>query len=173
MRQRPDGRPQNGRSTRTKRHLDQFDRAILRILQNDSRTSQRMIAESVHLSPAAVQRRISAMENSGIIEANVAIVAPDAVQSSITIIVEVHLQNDRAATIEPMKALFNATPEVQQCYYVTGNGGFFLVMLVPDMKRYEHLSRTLFSENSFVDTFRTLVVLDRVKTGLGIVIPDF
>ncbi|MCI4591166.1 winged helix-turn-helix transcriptional regulator [Sphingobium sp. BYY-5] len=59
------------------RPLDPFDRAILRIVQCDNRMPQRAIAEAVNLSTAAVQRRIAAMEKSGVIARNAAIVAPD------------------------------------------------------------------------------------------------
>jgi Lrp/AsnC family transcriptional regulator, leucine-responsive regulatory protein len=152
--------------------LDKFDRAILRILQADNRTPQRTIAERVALSPAAVQRRIAALEASGVIKANVAIVAPEAVQSAITLVVEVHLESDRSSIVEPTKTLFRDTPEIQQCYYVTGSAGFILIMIMPDMTSYEALARRLFADNPVVVTFRTLVVLDSVKTGAAIVIPD-
>lgn len=158
--------------TRTRRDLDCFDRAILRILQKDNRTPQRAIAAEVNLSPAAVQRRIAALEASGIIVANVAVLAPDAPQAAITVVVEVHLQNDRSSIVEPTKTLFRTTPEIQQCYYVTGSGGFILVMIVPDMTSYEAISRRLFADNPVVETFRTLVVLDTVKAGLEIVVPE-
>ncbi len=158
--------------TRPRRDLDRFDRAILRILQKDNRTPQRAIAAAVNLSPAAVQRRIAALEASGIVVANVAVLAPDALQAAITVVVEVHLQNDRSPIVEPTKALFRSTPEIQQCYYVTGSAGFILVMIVPDMTSYEAISRRLFADNPVVETFRTLVVLDTVKAGLEIVVPD-
>ena len=162
----------NAASTRPDRNLDRFDRAILRILQKDNRTPQRAIAEEVNLSPAAVQRRIAALEASGIIVANVAVLAPDALQAAITVVVEVHLQNDRSTIVEPTKALFRSTPEIQQCYYGTGSAGFILVMIVPDMTSYEAISRRLFADNPVVETFRTLVVLDTVQAGFEIVVPD-
>jgi len=71
--------------------LDAFDRAILRIVQRDNKTPQRTIAEAVNLSAAAVQRRIAAMEDAGVIVRNVAIVDTAAVGMAITSIVEVHL----------------------------------------------------------------------------------
>ncbi|MFI7967396.1 Lrp/AsnC family transcriptional regulator, partial [Acinetobacter baumannii] len=42
--------------------LDNFDYAILRILQKDNKTSHREISEKIGLSSASVQRRISRME---------------------------------------------------------------------------------------------------------------
>jgi DNA-binding Lrp family transcriptional regulator len=151
--------------------LDRQDKAILRIIQRDNKTSQRQIAEQVSLSAAAVQRRIAAMEAAGVIVRNVAIVDPDAVSATITAIVEVHLEDERAATVDAAKTLFRSAPEVQQCFYVTGGVSFVLIILAPDMRTYEGLTRRLFAENELVTSFRTLVALDRVKSDTSIVIP--
>lgn len=145
--------------------LDEFDRAILRVLQEDNKTPQRAIAERVNLSAASVQRRIADMEASGVIRRNVALVDPRAVGQTITVIVEVHLRSDHSSVVAPAKALFRHAPEVQQCYYVTGNGGLILIVLVEDMEAYERLARRLFADNDLVTSYRSLVVLDRVKTG--------
>lgn len=151
--------------------LDRQDRAILRILQRDNKTAQRVIAEEVSLSAAAVQRRIAAMEAAGVIARNVALVDPGAVSATITAIVEVHLNDERAATVDRAKALFRSTPEVQQCFYVTGGISFVLIIVTTDMPSYEALTRRLFAENESVRGYRTLIALDRVKTDTAIVIP--
>lgn len=150
--------------------LDRQDKAILRIVQRDNKTPQRQIAEQVSLSAAAVQRRIAAMEAAGVIQRNVAIVDPAAVSATITAIVEVHLKDERAGTVDAAKALFRSAPEVQQCFYVTGGISFVLIILAPDMRTYEGLTRRLFAENELVTSFRTLVALDRVKSDTSIVI---
>lgn len=151
--------------------LDRYDRAILEIVQRDNKTPQREIAERVALSTAAVQRRIAAMEKAEVIVANVAVVDPDAIAATITAIVEVKLKDERAATADRAKALFRSTPEVQQCFYVTGGISFVLIIVVSNMPMYEGLTRRLFSENELVADFRTLISLDRVKTDTAIVVP--
>ena len=151
--------------------LDRYDRAILAIVQHDNKMPQRAIAEAVNLSTAAVQRRIAAMEKSGVISANVAIVDPEAVSATITAIVEVQLKDERASTSDRAKALFRSTPEVQQCFYVTGGISFVLIIVVPNMPTYEALTRRLFAENELVTHFRSLIALDRVRTGTAIVVP--
>lgn len=159
------------KSRQTRRSLDTFDRAILRIIQHDNKTPQRTIAEAVNLSAAAVQRRIAAMEEAGVITHNVAIIDPGAVQLAITAIVEVHLRNERSESVDAAKALFRGAPEVQQCYYVTGGTSFLLVIVTEDMRTYEALTRRLFSETDLVERFRTLIALDRVKAETSVVIP--
>lgn len=153
------------------RILDQFDRAILRIVQRDNKMPQRAIAEAVNLSTAAVQRRIAAMEEAGVIARNVAMVDARALAMTITAIVEVQLINERLPTVDAAKALFRSAPEVQQCYYVTGGISFVLMIVVADMEAYEAATRRLFAQNEAVASFRSLIALDRVKVTAEIMIP--
>lgn len=152
--------------------LDRYDKAILRLVQQDNRMAQRLIAEQVALSTAAVQRRIAAMEASGVIVANVALVDPETVSATITSIVEIQLHDESAARVDAAQALFRDTPEVQQCYYVTGGPSFVLIIVAPDMRSYERLTRRLFAENEAVKSYRSLIALNRVKTGAAVTIPE-
>lgn len=146
--------------------LDEHDRAILRLLQIDNKLPQREIAAQVHLSAASVQRRIADLEASGVIQHNVAVVDPKTMGQAVTVVVEVHLINDQTRVVSKVKAQFKNVPEIQQCYFVTGAAGMILIMLVEDMERYEAISRRLFADNELVSTYRSLVVLERVKVGL-------
>jgi len=151
--------------------LDDFDRKILALLQRENLTPQRMIGEAVNLSAPAVQRRIKKMTEAGVIKANVAIVDPAALGHPITIFVEVEVISETAEQIESAKREFAETPEIQQCYYVTGEADFVLVVVVPSMKEYESLTRRLFFGNNNVKRFRTFVAMDRIKAGLEVPVP--
>lgn len=148
--------------------LDHLDRKILAILQKDNLTPQRAIGEAVGLSAPAVQRRIKRMTETGVIKSNVAVIDPEAVGQSITIFVEVEVISETAEQIADAKKQFAKTPEIQQCYYVTGEADFMMVFVVPDMARYEALTRKLFFGNNNVKRFRTFVAMDRVKSGLEV-----
>ena len=148
--------------------LDSFDVAILQLLQKNNSTPQRTIGELVNLSAPAVQRRIRRLEKAGVIRANVAVVDPDKVGQPITVFVEVEVESERAELIDAAKAGFAAQPEVQQCYYVTGEADFILVITIATMREYEELTRRLFFENHNVKKFRTFVAMDRVKVGLEV-----
>jgi DNA-binding Lrp family transcriptional regulator len=151
--------------------LDSFDLAILDIVQRNNATPYHLIGESVSLSSSAVQRRIRRMEEAGIIQSNVAVIDPAGVGQSITLFVEVEVISETAELIDAAKREFTAVPEVQQCYYVTGDVDFVLVVVVPTMKDYEDLTRRLFFGNNNVKRFRTLVAMDRVKVGLAVSLP--
>ncbi len=151
--------------------LDAFDLAILRILQQNNLTPQREIGEAVNLSAPSVQRRIRRMEADGVIAANVAIVAPDKIGLPLTIFVQVELVSETPDEIDQMKRRFRDAPEVQQCFYVTGEADFMLVVVVESMAAYEDFTRRILFQGGNVRKFRTFVSMDKVKTGLAVNIP--
>lgn len=148
--------------------LDEFDLKILDILQRNNAVPQREIGEAVNLSAPAVQRRIKRMEESGVIAANVAVVDPEKVGRPITIVIEVEVASEQIELLDAAKASFAAAPEVQQCYYVTGEADFVLIVTVASMAEYEALTRRLFFANPNIRRFRTLVAMDRIKTGMAV-----
>lgn len=154
-------------SAHTPYAMDAFDRAILDIVQYDNTTPLRTLAERVNLSSASVQRRIKRMEECGVITSNVAVVDPVQVGRPITIVVEIMTERTSIDALEAMKKHF-AVPEIQQCYYVTGEADFVLIINVATMQDYQALARRLFAENPNVKWFKTMVALDRVKVSLEV-----
>jgi DNA-binding Lrp family transcriptional regulator len=148
--------------------LDHYDIAILEILQADNTVPQRLIGEKVHLSAAAVQRRIRRMEEEGVIIGHVALVDQVRVGRPITIVVEVDMDSEQALLLDAAKKSFLADREVQQCYYVAGDADFVLIVTVASMDDYQALTRRLFFDNANVKRFRTLVVMDKIKARLSV-----
>lgn len=152
-------------------NLDQFDIQILEILQQDNMTSQRDIGNKVGLSAAAIQRRIKKMREEKVITADISVINPEEVASQILLFVEIELDTDKIEFIDEIKSTFNKTPQIQQCYYVTGEVDFVLIMVVNTMREYESLTRQLFFSNSNIRRFKTFVNMHTVKTGLQIPLP--
>lgn len=146
--------------------MDLFDKKILAIVQQNNQLSADKIAEQVNLSASAVQRRLKRLRKDGIIEADVAIISPQASGRLLTIIVEVTLEQERliSSVLDEFKKLVLNTPEVMQCYHVTGNADFILIIGAKDMQDYEALTRQLFIDNRSVRRFQTSVVVSRVKS---------
>jgi DNA-binding Lrp family transcriptional regulator len=146
--------------------LDSFDLKILRLLQQNNLTSQRDIAQRVNLSPAAVHRRIQRLHETGIVMRDTSVLVPEKVGRPITLIVEVSVESERIEALSELKRVFAAAPEVQQCYYVTGEADFVLIVTARDMTEYEQLTQRLFFGQKNVKRFRTSVAMDRVKATL-------
>ncbi|EKT4443830.1 TPA: Lrp/AsnC family transcriptional regulator [Stenotrophomonas maltophilia] len=143
--------------------LDSFDRAILDLLQRDNTLPQREIAETVHLSTPAVQRRIKRLQDSGVIAANVAVVAAAKVGRPLTIIVEVRVVSEQRERVAPFKRRVQDDPAVQQCYSITGDGDFLLLLSAASMEEYEAITERLFGGDDNIERFRTSVALGTLK----------
>ncbi|EPF80525.1 hypothetical protein GCM10025882_33930 [Acinetobacter gyllenbergii] len=148
--------------------LDHFDYAILRLLQQDNKSSHRQISEQIGLSQASIQRRIVRMEQEAIIEKNCAVLNPKRFGEKVTSIIEVRLAEDRSVVMDRAKQYFASVDEVQQCYFVNGGVSFIIIMISNNLSHFEALVRKHFADNQDVKTYRTLIVLDRVKVSLDL-----
>ncbi|KVA00180.1 AsnC family transcriptional regulator [Burkholderia ubonensis] len=150
--------------------LDAFDRKLLMEVQRDAQTPQNELGARVNLSTAAVNRRLRRLAEDGVIERYTAVVAPEKVGYALTIVVNVEMESEQIDQIDAMKRTFERCPQVQQCYYVTGEWDFVLILTVRDMDQYNALTRQLFFSNNNVKRFKTLVSMGRVKVGLGVAV---
>jgi Lrp/AsnC family leucine-responsive transcriptional regulator len=148
--------------------LDDLDHAILRRLQEDSRTIAETIGAQVGLSAAAVQRRIKRLRSAGVITREVAVLDPTALGIDMTFIVAVEMEREQLDVLDAFRKQALGDPAVQQCYYVTGATDFVLVVHCRGMSEFEEFTRRMFFQNGEVRHFTTSVVMDRVKVGLAI-----
>ena len=150
--------------------LDEADKRILRTLQKNNSRPHREIADEVGLSVAAVSRRIQRLSANKVIVGDISIVDQNAVGRPLTLIVEVMVENERPDLLDDMRKRFAGCPQIQQCYYVTGDVDFVLIINVRDMDEYNELSCQLFSDAGNVKSFRTMVAMRRVKTGNTVIV---
>jgi Lrp/AsnC family leucine-responsive transcriptional regulator len=148
--------------------LDAFDRKLLMEVQRDAQIPQIELGARVNLSTAAVNRRLRRLADDGVIDHYAAIVSPEKVGCALTIITMVEVQSEQIDLLDAMKLTFSKCPHVQQCYYVTGEWDFVLVITVPNMDEYTALTRQLFFSNNNVKRFNTFVSMSRVKVGLSV-----
>lgn len=81
-----------------------------------------------------------------------------------TVIVEVTAKNGKLDLLDGMKRRFLNSPQVQQCYHVTGEADFILIINTRDMDEYTSLTRQLFFKEGNVRSFRTSVMMEEVKS---------
>lgn len=146
--------------------LDDADTTILRTLQEDGRAGLEQLAQACNLSVPSVQRRLKRLRESGLILKEVAVLDPSCFDYKMTFIVLVELDRESLHQLDVFRKRARNEPQVQQCYYVTGDADFILVCVARDMQDYEELTHRLFFENSNVRRFRTSVAMDRTKIGL-------
>ncbi len=147
--------------------LDDFDRKILVELQRNNLISAERLGAKVGLSASAIQRRMKRLRDGKVISADVSVLEPEAIGRPLKVVVEVSLERESLQLFEAFKRRIRDTPEVQQCYYVTGEGDFVLIITAADMADYQRISEGLFREDRNIRHFRTSVVLSSVKVSLA------
>jgi len=117
--------------------LDNFDRKILREFQRDTRQTAADLAKIVGLSPSACHRRLTALRQAGVIQAEVAIIHPESVGRGVTLIVAVTLEREHTDVIANFKRETRGSIEIMQCYYVTGTADFIMILTSKSMESYD------------------------------------
>lgn len=120
--------------------LDDVDLAILELLVQDARASQRQIARQVGMSPPAVAERIARLERTSLIRGYRAEIDRALLGFSLVAYVSVVAMNTLKQPDEVLQALA-ALPEVEEVTIVTGPMDLILRLRVRD---HEHLRRCLF-----------------------------
>jgi Lrp/AsnC family leucine-responsive transcriptional regulator len=143
--------------------LDDIDRRILTILQADASQTNAQLAELVHVSPPTCLRRVKTMTDNGVIQRQVAIVAPDKVGASLSAIVEITLDVQAAERMAEFEKLADTEAAVLQCYRVSPGPDFVLIVQVADMPAYHELAHRLFTAHANVRNVKTYFATHRSK----------
>ncbi len=143
--------------------LDAIDRRILDALQEDNQITNLGLAERVGLSPPACLKRVRRLREEAVIVRDVAIVDPARVGQSIVAFVGVELDRQREDVLAAFERKMAAEPEVQQCYFVSGEIDYLLVVTCSDMEAYNGFARRVLANEHNIKRFRTSFNLSRVK----------
>ncbi|MBV9566839.1 MAG: Lrp/AsnC family transcriptional regulator, partial [Hyphomicrobiales bacterium] len=121
---------QAGRSVqREGAQLDAADRRILDVLQQDNQITNLALADKIGLSPPACLKRVRRLRAEKVIVKDVAVLDPESVGRSIVAFVGVELDRQREDVLAAFERRIAAEPEVQQCYFVSGEIDYLLTVL--------------------------------------------
>ncbi|AXA93251.1 Lrp/AsnC family transcriptional regulator [Massilia sp. YMA4] len=143
--------------------LDDVDRRILNALQQNAALTNAELAQLVHVSAPTCLRRVKQLRDSGVIEREVAIVAPAKVGTQLTAIVEITLDMQAADRMAEFEAHVAVEPAVLQCYRVSPGPDFVLIVQVTDMPAYHALAHRLFTSHVNVRNVKAYFSTHRSK----------
>jgi Lrp/AsnC family leucine-responsive transcriptional regulator len=143
--------------------IDEIDRQILTILQENARTSNAEIARQVGMAPSAILERIRRLETKGIIrgyEVNL-----DPTLLGLTLLAFVSVASTDTPGETTTAELLTQIPEVEEVHHIAGEDCFLLKVRVKDTKELSRLLRERISALGTVRSTRTTVVLDTLREG--------
>jgi Lrp/AsnC family transcriptional regulator, leucine-responsive regulatory protein len=151
--------------------LDQIDRKILEILQNNAKITNAQLSKEVGLSPAPTLERVKKLEQTGIIQSYHAKLDPAKIGLGVSTFVHVGLKGHNKENIEIFLNAIREIDEIIECHHVTGTGDFVLRVIAKDITSYQRLMLEKVSEISVVDNLQSMVILSTFKEKKSMPIP--
>lgn len=143
--------------------IDQTDKKILDILQDDARITNLELAARIGISPPATLERVKRLEKNVIIKKYVALVDPAKVSRGTFALVSVALMIHQIPSIDSFTKQINKLDEVLECYHITGSDDFMLKIAVENIEKYELFILQKLTKIKGVSKVTTNIVLSTVK----------
>lgn len=150
--------------------IDGTDASILRILQENARTSNAEIGRQVGLATSAVFERIRKLEEKGIVRGYTAIVDPKALEVGLLAFVLARAE-ERVGTHGTAEALAKI-PEVLEVHHIAGEDCAIVKVRVKDTDALAKLLREDFGKVKTLKSTRTTIVLETIKESSRIAFGD-
>jgi Lrp/AsnC family leucine-responsive transcriptional regulator len=147
-------------------HLDKFDLAILRVLQDNARASLNEIGAAVGLSSTPCWNRIKRMETAGVIRGYTVNIDPAALGFMDTVIVHVTLESHSEETLYEFGRALAQIPEVMEAFLVSGDYDYYIRIAVRDTRDYERLLREQLYRIPGIRHSKSSFVLRRLKESM-------
>jgi DNA-binding Lrp family transcriptional regulator len=143
--------------------IDNKDRAILQLLQENAKITVREIAHLVHLSPTPVHERVKRMEDNGVIRQYAALVDYSKVKKGLMVICYVSLKEHNKRSGAKFIKLINELKEVIECYNISGEFDFMLKVVVENMDSYYDFHVNKLSQLENIGQLQSTFVMGIIK----------
>ncbi len=143
--------------------LDQIDRNILRVLQNDGRITNQDLAAQAGISASACFDRLRKLRDQGYVSGFVALLDPQKLDRALLVFIEVMLDRTSNNVFEHFAAEVQNMPEILECHMVAGGFDYLLKARVENMAAYRAFLGNSLTHLTGIRETRTFAVLEEVK----------
>lgn len=144
--------------------MDDFDKKILKCLQEDATISTAALSEKVGLSTTPCWRRVQILEEKGFIEKRVAIVNKKKLNLSLTVIVNIKTSQHSKDWLDCFKKSIVHIPEVVEVLRLSGETDYSLKILVPNIEEYDRVYQEIISKIDDLYDVSSSFVMEEIKS---------
>ncbi|APH73203.1 Lrp/AsnC family transcriptional regulator [Aquibium oceanicum] len=148
--------------------MDQFDRKILSLLQDDARLTNNDLSERVNLSPSQCSRRRLRLEEEGYIRGYKAVLDREKMGFPLVNIISVTLATHNRDNARRFADLLSRLPEVQEAHALTGEMDYVVKVVTPDLKSLSEFVNGVLLPHESVQHVKTAIVLETLKENGGL-----
>lgn len=143
--------------------LDEADRNILRLVQQDGRMSNARLAEALSLSETPCWRRLRRLEAEGVIEGYQANLNRRRMGFGVLALVQISFGNHASDAPARFEEAVQRIPEVLSCHNVTGEADYFLQIVAQDLDAYGRFVSDVLRGMPGITSIRSSLSLREVK----------
>ncbi|MET0370047.1 MAG: Lrp/AsnC family transcriptional regulator [Sphingobium sp.] len=143
--------------------LDDFDRRIIAVLQDDGRITVTDLAQRVGLSKTPCQVRLRRLIDKGVIRGFRAVVDAASLGLDHVAFAEVKLSDTRERALGEFNAAVLRIPEIEECHMIASSFDYLLKVRTADIRRYRAVLGEKISSLPHVASTSTFVAMETVK----------
>ena len=144
-------------------NLDEKDKKLLILLQQDSKKTTKQLADELNLSVTAVFERIKKLEKQKVIEKYVALVDKNKLQRDFTVLCHVKLVQHKKEYITQFEEEITRFAEVLECFHVSGDYDYILKICVKDIQDYREFMVTKLTTLQHIASTQSSFTIKEVK----------
>jgi len=149
--------------TNVMHELSRSERRLLDAMRKDTTLSQIDLAELSGKSRTSIWRLIREFEEAGLIEGKVALLNPKQLGLQFHVMLSVSMVKHTDRTRQEFEAHVQSLPEVMECYSVSGDRDYVLLIISKDMESYNTFLNTQILDHPSVHSASSSFALRRVK----------
>lgn len=148
--------------------LDQKDKKLLLLLQNDAKKTTKELASELNLSVTAVFERIKKLEKQKIIEKYVALVSKTELNKNFIVLCHVKLVQHKKEYIAQFENEITQFSEVLECFHVSGDYDYILKICVRDIEEYREFMVSKLTSLQHIASTQSSFMIKEVKNSTSI-----
>lgn len=143
--------------------IDKTEIKILKLLQDDARITNQVLAEKVGMSASPCWRRVKKLEEEHVIEGYRAILNRKKIGLGVMVFVRVIIDSDSEAEAQKFEQEVTELENVVACYSIGGDTDFLLQVVSHDLDSYADFAMTVIRRLPGIKEMQSMFVLKEIK----------
>lgn len=143
--------------------LDEYDRKILRALQENADISMTDLGVLIGLSHTPCWRRLKRLEAEGVIRGKVTLLDAKKIDLSVRVLAFVTAKNHDEDALSTFEAAVLSISEIVECYSTSGDNDYVLHIVTNSVDEYDLLLRKILLKLPNVGSIRSTFTLKQIK----------
>ncbi|MEO9513651.1 MAG: Lrp/AsnC family transcriptional regulator [Flavobacteriaceae bacterium] len=150
--------------------LDEKDRKLIQLLQEDCKKTTKAYADQLELSKTAVYERIRRLERTGVITKYVALMDKKKIGRDFTVLCHIRLVQHTKENVLLFEREILKLKEVSECFHVSGDYDYILKVNVKNMESYRDFMVTKLTAISNIGSTQSSFSIKEVRYSTSVYI---